>query len=410
MNVFTIIYLIVTFIALYMFSFFIFLTINNHSKIFSHPTPNNSHFISIIVPAYNEEDNIEDTIKHVTNLNYPSERLEIIVVNDGSSDNTSKIVKGLIGKYSNLKLIDKKNSGKADSLNFAISQAKGDLVAVVDSDSFPSKDSLLNLTGFFDDEKMSAVTSFVTVRNKSHNFFAKLQSIEYVLMAWSRKLLDFVDSVFVTNGPLSLYRKKYIDEVGGFDCKTVTEDIDITWNLMNHGYKTAMALDASVTTVVPHKFKPWFRQRTRWGMGGIQALMKYKHMFFKKGMFGAFVLPFVSFSILMSVFVFIFSIFMILRHLFSYLLSLTYSVVSDSMIFSMQEINLFPSVLLFYFIILFSLSISYTFYILKKTKYIKSITIKKLFNVIFYLTIYLSTYPIVWFASFYRLFKGDMRW
>ena len=89
---------------------------------------------------------------------------------------------------------------------------------------------------------MGAVTSFVGVRNKENNFFAKIQSIEYLIMGWTRKLFDFIDSVWCTNGPLSLYRKSYILKVGGFDLNTVTEDIDITWNMLNHNYKTSMCL------------------------------------------------------------------------------------------------------------------------------------------------------------------------
>jgi len=307
----TIVYLVFMFIALYFFSFFIILTIRNRNDLFSYPNPKMDFLVSVIIPAYNEEDNIETTVRHVMESDYPPDKLEVIVVSDGSSDDTVSIVKRLMKKYSNLDLIDKENSGKANSLNVAIAKSKGDLIAVVDSDSFPDKGSLTKLTGFFRDSQVGAVTSYVRARNKAGNLFARIQSIEYLIMGWSRKLLDFIDSVYVTNGPLSLYRKKYVEKVGGFDPKSITEDIDITWNMLNHGYKTGMCMDAGVSTVVPTKFKAWFRQRTRWGLGGLQAITKYKKMFFRKGMFGAFVLPFVSFSIIMSLATFIFSSFLI---------------------------------------------------------------------------------------------------
>ena len=406
----TIVYLAFMFVALYMFSFFIILTFRNRQSLFLYPSPNTNFFITVLIPAHNEEKSIESTINHVMQSDYPQNKLEVIVLNDGSSDNTSAIVKNLLKKYPGLKLIDKENSGKADSLNLGIKKAKGELIAVVDSDSFPAPESLKKLTGFFDNPKMGAVTSFVTVRNKNDNFFAKIQSLEYVILGWSRKLLDFVDSVYVTNGPLSLYRKSSIIEVGGFDKHTVTEDIDITWNLLNHDYKTAMCLDANVSTIAPSKFKSWFKQRTRWGLGGLQAIQKYKKMFFRKGMFGAFILPFVSLSIILSIATFIFSTYLILRTILAKILTLTYSVSTNSAVFTFQEINLYPSVIIFYFIVLFTLSICYSWYILKAIKYEENLNLKKFLSLLFYILVYLTLYPLVWFVSIYRFLKKDYKW
>ena len=307
-------------------------------------------------------------------------------------------------------LINKNNSGKADSLNLAIKRAKGELIAVVDSDSFPEKDSLLKLTGYFNDEKMAAVTSFVTIRNKDSNFFARIQSLEYLILAWSRKLLDYVDSVYVTNGPLSLYRKSYMLRVGGFDTKTVTEDIDITWNMLYHNYKTAMCLDARVSTITPIKFKAWYRQRTRWGLGGLQALAKYKQLLFRKGMFGMFVLPYVSFSIILSLFTFIFSIYLTSKFVLARLLTVGYSISTDSAVFSLQDINLYPSVIIFFFIVLFTLSIGYSIYILKSLKYEQKLNIRKVFILLFYTLAYLTMYPLVWFSSIKRYIADDRNW
>lgn len=406
----TIIYLSLMFISLYMFSFFVILTIKNKNRLFESPLPKKDYLISILVPAYNEEDSIQDTIDHVMSLNYPKDKLEVIAINDGSKDKTYKILCELKNKYPILKILNKENSGKADSLNQGINMSKGELIAVVDSDSFPSKDSLMKLTGFFNEDKIAAVTSFVTVRNKDENFFAKIQSIEYMILGWARKLLDFVDSVYVTNGPLSLYRKKYLIEVKGFDLKTVTEDIDVTWNLLAHGYKTAMCLDARVSTVVPSKFKSWYRQRTRWGLGGLQAIFKYKSMFFKKGMFGAFILPFVSFSIIISLIAFVFSLYLIFKGVILRSEVFAKSLISNVSVFHFQDVNLSPSVLFFYLIILFSSSITYYSYILYKTRYDEKLSTKRFFNLIFYILFYLSIYSVVWFSSIYRFIIKDYKW
>jgi len=406
----TTVYLIFMFMSLYFFSFFIILTVKNRKQLFSYPKPNINYFISVLIPVFNEEESIEDTIKHVLQINYPKKKLEIIVINDGSTDNTEKIVKKLIKKYKQIRLINKKNSGKADSLNQGMEIARGELIAVVDSDSFPGKESLKKLTGFFSDPQMGAVTSFVKVRNKDKNFFAKIQSIEYMILGWSRKLLDFIDSVYVTNGPLSLYRKSFAEKVGGFDKNTVTEDIDITWNMLYHNYKTGMCLDTEVTTIVPIKFKEWFRQRTRWGLGGLQAISKYRKMFLKRGMFGMFVLPYVSLSIIISIFVFLFSSYILLKAILTKFLSTGYSIAISTNLFLWSDINLYPSIIIFYFVVLFTISTTYSWYVLTKTKYEKQLSIKKLFNILFYTLLYLSFYPTVWFASIYRFVIKDYKW
>ena len=203
MELVTIIYLVFMFVALYMFFFFIILIFKNRNKMFEYPTAKKEYRISVLIPAYNEEGTIRETIESVLNSNYYKERLEVIAINDGSKDRTAEIVKQLMKKYSNLKLLDKQNSGKADSLNQALKIAKGELIAVVDADSYPKKDSIKKLTGYFNDEKVGAVTSAVLLKNKN-KFIEKLQAIEYVVMAWTRKLLDFIDAVYVTNGPLSM--------------------------------------------------------------------------------------------------------------------------------------------------------------------------------------------------------------
>lgn len=404
------IYLTLMFIALYMFFFFVILVFKNKKKLFFSPSLTNYPHVTILIPAYNEELSIGDTISYVSNLEYPKNKLEIIVINDGSKDKTKDVILKNISKYKNVKILDKNNTGKADSLNQGIKIAKGEFIAVVDSDSFPSKDSLKKIIGFFDDPQMAAVTSFVNIRNVEDNFLTRIQSIEYVLMGWARKVLDFVDSVYVTNGPLSVYRKDYILKVEGFDPKSITEDIDITWNMLSHDYKTAMCLDARVSTIAPSNFKDWFKQRTRWGMGGLQAIFKYKKLFFKRGMFGAFVLPFVSFSIILSLFGFFFSIYLLMKSSIITSFTIFYSVKINAPFINSYNLIFYPSVILFYTLILFISSVGYYNYILIKTGHLDKFSYKKFFNMCFYVLLYLMVYPIVWIASINRYILNDMEW
>ena len=407
----TTVYLIFMFLALYFFFLFILIVIRNRHRVFEYHKPKRQYSVSVLIAGYNEEKTIKDTIQHVIDSDYKGLK-EIIVINDGSKDNTLKTVRKLQQKYKNLKLINnKENIGKSDSLNKGIKLSKGELIAVIDADSYPEKESIRKLVGFFNDEKMGAVTSAVFIRNKK-KFLSRLQQIEYIVLAWNRKLLDFIDSVYVTNGPLSMYRKKGLVEVGGFDKDTVTEDIDVTWNLMAHDYHTAMCLDAFVTTTAPSKFKQWWRQRERWGIGGLQAINKYKKYLLKKGMLGLFVIPFVSLSILLSIFAFVFGFYLISKSFFSSYLSVRYSFLADTYIFSLQNLNLHPSILIFFIVILFSVAFIYIRYVLtilgnKKGEWGE---VKNLFNRLFYLLVYLTLYPLIWFSAIYRIIKGDYRW
>lgn len=405
-----IVYLTLMFIVFYILSFFIILTFRHRKDIFNYPKSSRKFSVSVLVPAYNEEDSIAETIKHVCESNYPGGKLEVIVINDGSGDRTLEIARSFQKKYANLKIINKKNTGKADSLNAGIKIAKGDLIAVVDSDSFPEKDSIRKLTGYFANPKMGAVTSFVSIRNKSVNFLTKTQGLEYVVLAWTRKLLDYINSVFVTNGPLSMYRKSIVKEVGGFDRNTVTEDIELTWNILYHGYQTSMCLDARVSTIGPEKFKSWYNQRARWGVGGLQAIAKYKGMFFRRGMFGVFVLPFFSLGILLALVTIVFSAFVISKRIFSSLAFLFYAISSEAPLINLSVINFNPTILLFYYIGIFSAAFVFSWSILKFTKHEKKLTIRKFFNIVFYSTIYIAMYSLIWFPAIYRYMRRDFRW
>ena len=137
------------------------------------------------------------------------------------------------------------------------------------------------MIGFFDDSKVGAVTSTVLVRNRN-NFILKLQSIEYKVIKFSRKLLEFLDSIYVTPGPLAIYRKSAFDKVKGFDENNLTEDIEITWHLQLKGYKIKMSVPSRVYCVSPTRIKEWINQRNRWNIGGLQTVSKYRKNFLKK--------------------------------------------------------------------------------------------------------------------------------
>ncbi len=406
MQVLSIIYLGYMFVSIYFLSLFLLLFKNNRKTLFSFPKTKNKYSISVLVPAYNEEDTIEETIKAIFDVDYPYLE-EVIVLNDGSKDNTGKIVKKLMKKYKKLKLIDKKNSGKGDSLNKGIKIAKGDLVAVIDADSFPAKDSFKKMVGFFDDEKVGAVTCVFVPRNRN-KFIEKLQVIEYNIIAFTRKLLDYVDAIYVTPGPLALYRKSALIKIGGFDPKNMTEDIEATWHLAFEGYQRKMCLSTYATTKVPNKIKVWYRQRRRWSLGGLQCINKYKGVFLKKGMLGLFILPFFVLQLFLGLIGLSIFIYLTVTGFIKNYTFLGYSINVGTSV-TMSDFYFTPSVLNYLGIVLFVAGGFFTLFVLiiMKDQILKK---QNIFNILFYLIFYLSIYPLIMISAIYHYFKGIRKW
>jgi len=405
MQLLSIIYLGYMFLSIYFMSLFLLLFKRNRKVLFDYPKTKKKYSISVLVPAYNEENTIEDTIEAIFKSEYSIK--EIIVLNDGSKDNTSKIVKELMKKYEKLKLIDKKNSGKGDSLNQGLKIAEGELVAVVDADSFPSKDSFGKMIGFFNDEKVGAVTCIFSPRNRT-KFIEKLQVIEYNIIAFTRKLLDYVDAIYVTPGPLALYRKSHLIEIGGFDSNSMTEDIEATWNLAYHGYHRRMCLDAHATTTVPRKVKAWYKQRRRWNIGGLQCISKYKKCLFQRGMLGFFILPFFIMQLFIGLLgLSIFGYLTITRIIQNYTF-LGYSFGVGTSV-TMSDYYFTPSVLNYFGAVLFVAGVLFTIFVLviMKEQILKK---QNVFNLLFYFFFYLGIYPLIMISAIYHYFKGTRKW
>ena len=227
-----IVYLIFSVLTIYFGFLFILLYISNKGKLSAVPHMQNLPSVSILIPAHNEADVIAKAVRNAKELSYSGHgwtkklkkgdtgKVEVIVVDDGSTDETAVIARAL-----GVQVISKKQGGKASALNAGLAVANGAVVACIDSDSFPEKEALLKSVPFFKDSDVGAVTSRIYASNLS-SFFAKLQNIEYGMIAWSRKLFEYIDSIYVTPGPLSFYRTDIIRKSGGFDEKNLTEDIE----------------------------------------------------------------------------------------------------------------------------------------------------------------------------------------
>jgi biofilm PGA synthesis N-glycosyltransferase PgaC len=259
--------------------------------------------ISVLIPAYNEGGNIKRIVNSVLRVNYPKGLLEVIVINDASTDRTGEIAESIEG----VKVINnEKNRGKAHSLNRALKVAKGELIACVDADSVVEKNILMKMVGNFENPNVASVTPALKVL-RPKNFIQRIQSAEYLLNIFLRKSLEMIDSIHVTPGVFSIYRKNVLKEVGGFDENNLTEDMEIALRIHDAGHRIENCLDAFSYTICPPSLRSLFKQRLRWYRGALQNTVKYKHMIFnpKYGNLGMFLLPFNLISIFAVIAIFL---------------------------------------------------------------------------------------------------------
>ncbi|MFZ2455613.1 MAG: glycosyltransferase family 2 protein [Candidatus Altiarchaeia archaeon] len=390
-------FLIFAFITLYFDVLFMLIYLRNRETMLLKPAGSNVPSVTIIIPAYNEEDNIASTIRKVKAFDYPKDLLEIIVIDDGSKDGTAENA-----KKEGARVVTKENEGKAAALNYGTGLAKGDIVGCVDADSYPQEDALLSMVQYFEDERVAAVTSSVLVRNPV-NYLERLQEMEYMLIAWGRKLLDYVQSVYVTPGPLSLYRKDALNVVGGFDRKILTEDIEIAWKLHSKGYNVRMDLNARVYTNAPRSFKKWWNQRLRWDIGGIQTVKKHQYAFLKRGygIFGLFIVPFFLVSMLISLFGLMLFAYIMGMRIADLLTFFYYASKAGINPLSYYSLNMLPNVFTVLGIMGFVFSLVYLITGLQAMG--KSIKGKTFFDLLVYLIPYLFLFPILLVHSFWRL-------
>ncbi len=398
------------FVGFYMLSLFIFVYVPNRKKIFSFP-PCKPEPVSIIVPCYNEGETIGKTIDSLLNLDYPKNLIEIIVVDDKSKDNSVKIVEKYTKIHKNVRLIvNKRNSGgAAEPTNIGVRAAKYNYIAVTDADSSPQPDALKKMLGFLqEDPRVAAVTCAVLVKHQE-TLMQKLQAIEYVVIGFGRKILDLIDSVYVTPGPFALYRKKNLIEVGLFDTENLTQDIEIVWRLIAHGYTARMCLAAKVYSDAPKKLRQWWRQRIRWNIGGTQSILKHKKYIFKKGMLGAFIIPYFTASLFLGLVGLGMFIYLTTRRLIYYYLSTKYSVYAQTAIFKFSEFTFAPSILNYLGAVMLILGGGFTLVMISVMNE-AGVRNRNIFNIVMYQIIYLTIYPFIMIHGLSKLIRGKYSW
>src|SRR5205807_6897576 len=215
--------------------------------------------------------------------------LEIIVVDDGSKDDTSGEVRANFGDA--VTLFAQANGGKASALNLGIAAATSDIIIALDADTVFAKDTIEKLIRHFTDPLVGAVAGNVKVGNRI-NPLTYWQAIEYVTSQnLDRRAYAVINSVTVVPGAVGAWRREAVLQGGGYTTDTMAEDMDLTWRIRRIGWRIETMTDAIGYTEAPDSFSALFKQRFRWAFGTLQCLWKHRRAIGRYGWFGRLMLP-----------------------------------------------------------------------------------------------------------------------
>lgn len=230
--------------------------------------------VSVVVPAYNEEVGVAGTVLSLAASNYPD--LEIVVVDDGSTDRTADVIADLAETIPGLQLVQQVNAGKAHALNNGVARASGSILVLIDGDTVVEPTTVARLVRPFSDPGVGAVSGNAKVGNRS-GLLGRWQHVEYVSsFNLDRRFQDVTNTVNTIPGAVGAFRREVLDEVGGVPADTLTEDTDLTVMIGLAGWRVAYQPDARAWTEAPSDLTSLWRQRYRWAYGLLQVVWKHR--------------------------------------------------------------------------------------------------------------------------------------
>jgi cellulose synthase/poly-beta-1,6-N-acetylglucosamine synthase-like glycosyltransferase/peptidoglycan/xylan/chitin deacetylase (PgdA/CDA1 family)/spore germination protein YaaH len=270
----------------------LFATIDRFRKRKDFSTPEYQPRVAVLIPAYNEEKVIARTVRSVLMSNYKN--IRIIVIDDGSKDNTAKIVQEIYVKEiadGRVTVLMKPNGGKADALNYALAQTDEEIYVGIDADGVIAHDAISRLVPHFANPHIGAVAGNAKVGNRV-NLWTRWQALEYITSQnFERRALDLFDVVMVVPGAIGAWRTSAVKVGGAYHPDTVAEDADLTMNLLEQGYAVIYEDQALAFTEAPVTANGLARQRFRWSFGILQAIYKHKGAISNRRAMGLFALP-----------------------------------------------------------------------------------------------------------------------
>lgn len=258
------------------------------NKVTDYPT------VTVAVPCWNEESTLSATLDSLLSLDYPKDKLKIIVVDNNSKDRTYAI--GEIYAYNNpgvVEIYKEIKQGKHHAVNLALKKSTSSFFGCLDADSFVTPQTLKTIISYFENnDSVMAVTPCIHIRDPK-TFVQRMQAIEYLMGVFLRKTYGELDAIQVTPGPFSIFRKEVFQKIGEYRKAHNTEDFEITLRMHKARLKIVNSHKALVYTVGPRTPRGFFHQRLRWARGFLENAIDYKELLFKKeyGNFGMFTLP-----------------------------------------------------------------------------------------------------------------------
>ncbi|WP_435890440.1 glycosyltransferase family 2 protein [Bacillus safensis] len=243
--------------------------------------------VSILIPAHNEEVVIRQTLKAMVQLSYPKHLLEIIVINDNSSDGTGDIVRSFSEQYDHIHMIETKppfaGKGKSTALNEGLKASTGEVICVYDADNMPEQKAVYHLVlGLLNDPKAGAVVGKFRVINAAKNLLTKFINIETICFQWMAQGGRWKwFSIATIPGTNFAIRRHILEELGGWDVHALAEDTELTIRVYNLGYVIRFFPAAITWEQEPETWKVWWRQRTRWARGNQYVVLKFLKQFMK---------------------------------------------------------------------------------------------------------------------------------
>ena len=230
--------------------------------------------VSVLIPAYNEESVIVQTVSGVLESDYPN--LEILVIDDGSADHTARLVRARFGRDPRVRLLLQSNHGKPAALNHGLAEATGEISVTIDADTVVDREAIPLLVRHFANPNVGAVAGNVKVMNRNR-WLTRWQALEYITSQnLEKRAFDLLNCIPVVPGAVGAWRTDVLRSTGGFSGDTVAEDTDLTLTIRRNGWKILYDEDAIGRTEVPETVDALIRQRFRWTFGTLQAVWKHR--------------------------------------------------------------------------------------------------------------------------------------
>ncbi|HYQ90685.1 MAG TPA: glycosyltransferase, partial [Candidatus Competibacteraceae bacterium] len=243
--------------------------------------PTYSPSVAVVIPAYNEEKVIVQTVASLLAGEHPAQ-FEIIIVDDGSKDATYNRVHEAFATDPRVRVYTKANGGKPEALNFGVAQTQADIVVTLDADTIFTRDTIVKLVRHFADPQVGAVAGNTKVGNQG-NVLTRWQALEYITCQnLDRRAFDVLNCITVVPGAVGAWRRELIQRAGGFNHLTIAEDADLTMAIRKLGYSIVYEDDAIALTEAPDTVRGFIRQRYRWMFGTMQAAWKHLDTLFRR--------------------------------------------------------------------------------------------------------------------------------